>query len=335
MKLNTIVEVEYPTSVEQITNLSSGRRDFLRMTLAGAAVASLPLGRALAQPAKLTLDEVNRMDLDAFVAAFGDVIEFTPAAAKAAFTKRPFATVTALHEALFDSLRLAPPAEQHAFFHRLSDIGENAVPLTAASTSEQSKASISSLGASELARLHQLNLAYRSKFDMSYTICVRRNTVQRIFDELDRRLHNEKDIELATAIQEEYFITRIRVGEQVSGAGAPKIYGEISAHVLNAMVGKPANGVIVELYDVGGDEARKVGQAMTNVDGRADLMKGSPVPIGRYELRYAIGDYFRKSGTPVAEPFFDVVPMRLYISKPEESYHVPLITTPFNYSTHG
>src|SRR5580765_3634397 len=150
MKLNTTAEVKRPTSVEQSAKLSSGRRDFLRMTLAGAAVASWPLGCALAQPGKLTLDEVNRMDLDAFVAAFGDVIEFTPAAAKAAFDKRPFATVTALHEALFDSLRLAPPAEQHAFFHGLSDIGENAVPLTEASTSEQSKASISSLDAAAL-----------------------------------------------------------------------------------------------------------------------------------------------------------------------------------------
>jgi len=275
------------------------------------------------------------MNLDDFVAAFGDVIEFMPAAAKAAFTKRPFATVTALHEALFDSLRRAPPEEQHAFFHRLSDIGENAVPLTAASTSEQSKAGISSLGAAELARLHELNLAYRTKFDISYTICVRRNTVQRIFDEFERRLRNEKDIELATAIQEEYFITRIRIGEQVSGAGAPKIHGDITAHVLNAMVGKPANGVTVALYEIFGEQIRKVSEAVTNVDGRADLMTGRPLPIGRYEMRFFIDDYFRKSETPVAEPFFDVVPMRLYIGKSEESYHVPLIATPFNYSVHG
>lgn len=328
---------------EQTADLSLGRRDFLRMTLGGAlagvGLASLPLGRALAEPAKLTLEQVNRMDLDAFVAAFGDVIEFTPAAAKDAFTKRPFTTVSALHEALFDNLRLAPAAEQHAFFRRLSDIGENAVPFTAASTSEQAKSSISSLGAAELARLHKLNAAYRSKFDMSYTICVRRNTVQRIFDEIERRLHNEKDVELATAVQEEYLITRIRVAEQVSGPGVPKIYGDVSAHVVDAMAGKPATGIVIELYDVGWDNPRKVSYAVTDIGGRAILMKDRPVPIGRYELRFAIGDYFRnnssRSGRPVAKPFFDVVPMRLYISKPEESTHVPLVATPFNYSTHG
>jgi 2-oxo-4-hydroxy-4-carboxy-5-ureidoimidazoline decarboxylase len=312
-----------------------GRRGFLRASLAGVVVAGLPSGLALAQPAKLTLDDVNRMSLDAFVAAFGDVIEFTPAAAKSAYAKKPFATVTALHEALFDGLLLLPPAGQHAFFKRLSDIGENAVPFTAASTSEQAKAGISSLGAADLARLHELNKAYRAKFDMSYTICVRRNTVQRIFDEFERRLKNAKDVELATAIQEEHLITRLRIGEQVSGPGAPKIYGDVTAHVLNAMVGKPANGVSVALYEIFGDGAHKVSEAVTNVDGRADVLKGQPVPIGRYELRFALGDYFRKNTTPPVEPFFDVAPMRLFISKPEDSYHVPMIATPFNYSTHG
>jgi 2-oxo-4-hydroxy-4-carboxy-5-ureidoimidazoline decarboxylase len=312
-----------------------GRRDFLRMGLAGAAAMSLPFGRAMAQPAKLTLDDVNKMNLDAFVAAFGDVIEFTPAAAKNAYTKRPFATVTALHEALFDGLRLLPRAEQHAFFKRLSDIGENAVPFTAASTSEQSKSGISSLDKAGLALLHALNTAYRAKFDMSYTICVRRNTVPVIFSELERRLNNTKDVELATAIQEQFLITRLRIGEQVSGPGAPKIYGDVTAHVLNAMIGKPANGVTVALYEVLGEESRKVSEAVTNVDGRADVLKGQPVPIGRYELRFALGDYFRKNTTPAVEPFFDVAPMRLFISKPEDSYHVPMIATPFNYSTHG
>jgi 2-oxo-4-hydroxy-4-carboxy-5-ureidoimidazoline decarboxylase len=315
--------------------LHSGRRTFLRTSLAGAACAALPLAPVMAQSAKLTLDDVNRMTLDAFVSAFGDVIEFTPAAAKNAYAKRPFATVTALHEALFDGLRLLPAAEQHAFFKRLSDIGENAVPFTAASTSEQAKSGISSLGAADLARLHELNKAYRAKFDMSYTICVRRNTVQQIFDEFERRLHNDKTAELAKAVYEEHLITRLRIGEQVSGPGAPKIYGDVTAHVLNAMVGKPANGVSVALYEIFGDRSHKVSEAVTNADGRADVLKGQPVPIGRYELRFALGDYFRKNTTPPVEPFFDVAPMRLFIAKPEESYHVPMIATPFNYSTHG
>lgn len=275
------------------------------------------------------------MSLDAFVAAFGDVIEFTPQAARSAYARWPFATVAALHEALFDGLNRVSPAEQHAFFKRLSDIGENAVPFTAASTAEQAKSGISSLGAADLARLHRLNVAYRAKFDMSYTICVRRNTVQRIFDEFERRLGVDKDTELANVLAEQRLITRLRVVEQVSGPGSPKIYGEVTAHVLNATTGKPASGVAVALYEFFGEQARRAGEGTTDAQGRVTLMSGQPVPIGRYEMRFDLGAYFRETTTPAVEPFFDVVPMRLFIAKPEETTHVPIVATPYSYTTHG
>jgi hydroxyisourate hydrolase len=111
--------------------------------------------------------------------------------------------------------------------------------------------------------------------------------------------------------------------------------GEVTAHVLDAMTGKPAAGVVVELYDLGGEKPLKVAQTETNAQGRGDLIKDKPVPVGRYEMRFAIGDYFRKGSPPVAEPFFDVVPMRFFIAKPTESYHVPLIVTPYTYTVHG
>src|SRR6476661_7875956 len=117
--------------------------------------------------------------------------------------------------------------------------------------------------------------------------------------------------------------------------GRAQVNGDVTAHVLNAMTGKPAAGVVVELYEVGGDKPRKVAQTVTNAGGRGDLIKDQPVPIGRYEMRFAIGDYFRKGSPPVAGPFFDVVPMRFFIAKPNESYHVPLIVTPFGYTVHG
>ena len=320
-----------------MTPCKSGRRGFLR--LAGAGLATLPLRGAFAQaPAAktLALADVNRMDKAAFMAAFGDTVEFSPWAAEAAYAKRPFATVTALHETIFDGLRSAPREQQHAFFKRLSDIGENAVPFTAASTSEQAASGISSLNATDLARLHELNKAYRAKFDMSYTICVRRNTVANIFSDLEQRLSNTRDVELARAIHEEFLITRLRIAEQVSGEGMPKVYGDLSAHVLNAVVGKPANGVAVELYELWGERRHRVAQGATNADGRAILISGKPLPIGRYEMRFFLGDYFRKSGAAAGEkPFVDVVPMRMFISKPEDSYHVPLIGTPFSYTVHG
>jgi hypothetical protein len=135
MNFNLTAKVSHPASVEEITNLRSGRRDFLRKMLSWAALAWLPLGRARAQPGKLTLDEVNRMDLGAFVAAFGDVIEFTPAAAKGAFTKRPFATVTALgragrggRPALVIAFSTYGNAHDHHFFRNRRQMIAGAVP---------------------------------------------------------------------------------------------------------------------------------------------------------------------------------------------------------------
>jgi 2-oxo-4-hydroxy-4-carboxy-5-ureidoimidazoline decarboxylase len=146
----------------------------------------------------------------------------------------------------------------------------------------------------------------------------------------------DKDVELATAIQEEFLITRLRIAEQVTGEGMPRVYGDISAHVLNAMTGKPANGVAIELHEIWGEQSHKVAQAATTADGRAIVMSGRPLPIGRYEMRFALGDYFRKTGAVTSDqPFFHVVPLRLFISKPESSYHFPMIGTPFSYTTHG
>ena len=327
-----------------MTHFLSGRRRFLRMSIAGCAAASVPLGQvagqAMAQPATITLADVNRMDLAAFLKAFGEVYEFSPWVAEAAYAKRPFATVTALHQALADSFAAASRERQFKFLHDLSDIGDKsakAETVTDASRGEQKASGINALNATDQALLEALNKAYRQKFDMAFVICVRRNTVAWIFSEYERRMNSSSDSELEVAIREQSYITRLRIAELVTGEGMPKVYGELSAHVLDAMVGKPAQGVAVELYEIWGEQSHKVAQGVTNADGRAIVMSGQPLPIGRYELRFAIGDYYRKTGAIASgeKPFLDVVPMRMFISKPEEGYHFPLVATPFSYTIHG
>jgi 2-oxo-4-hydroxy-4-carboxy-5-ureidoimidazoline decarboxylase len=172
---------------------------------------------------------------------------------------------------------------------------------------------------------------------MSFTICVRHNTKARIFSEYMRRLQNNADAELDLAVQEEFYITRLRIAETVTGSGVPKVYGDVSAHVLDSTIGKPADGVAVEIHELWGTRSQKVGAAVTNVDGRAVLIADKPLPIGRYELRFSIGAYFLKRGAIAVgqKPFLDVVPMRTYIAKPEDGYHFPLIAAPFGYSIHG
>lgn len=321
---------------------ASSRRGFCRVTLAAGMLvgALLPLRTGLAQPAPvkapLTLVEVNRMNEAAFVAAFGDTYELSPWVAEAAYAKRPFPTVTALHQALADAFGAARREQQQAFFRRLSDIGDRTVKaenITAASKLEQSVSGVDSLTEADHERLKKLNKAYRDKFDMSFTIANRRNTQDTIFTQFERRLSNDLATELAIAIQEEFFITRLRVAEQVLGEGMPRVYGDLTAHVLNTVVGQPANGMTIDLFEMSGDTGRKVAQTTTNIDGRADIMVGRPLPNGRYELRLAMADYFRKQGAALGSPpFFDVVTIRLYLDNPEGSIHVPVACSPWSYA---
>jgi len=82
---------------------------------------------------------------------------------------------------------------------------------------------------------------------------------------------------------------------------------------------------------------RVVTRAITNSDGRTDapLIGGRPVPIGRYELKFAVGKYFAARGVPMADPpFLDEIPLRFAVSEPEGHLHVPLLVTPWSYATY-
>ena len=77
--------------------------------------------------------------------------------------------------------------------------------------------------------------------------------------------------------------------------------------------------------------------AVTNADGRpaAPLIADRPVPIGRYELAFAVGDYFARRGAALADPpFLDIVPIRFAVAEAEGHYHVPLLATPWSYATY-
>jgi hydroxyisourate hydrolase len=110
--------------------------------------------------------------------------------------------------------------------------------------------------------------------------------------------------------------------------------GSLVVHALDATIGQPAAGVVVELFDVSGDTPSKVAQTVTDSDGRADVIAGRPIVVGRYEIRFAVADYFRKrGGVTISEtPFLDVVPMRLYLDNPAGTYGVPMVFTPWSYS---
>jgi len=113
--------------------------------------------------------------------------------------------------------------------------------------------------------------------------------------------------------------------------------GRLSTHVLDTVNGRPAAGVAITLDRLGPDGSReRLAAVVTNADGRTDapLLAGALVP-GTYELGFAVGAYFRTLGTALPEPaFLDLVPLRFGIAEPDGHYHVPLLASPWSYSTY-
>jgi 5-hydroxyisourate hydrolase len=113
--------------------------------------------------------------------------------------------------------------------------------------------------------------------------------------------------------------------------------GKISTHVLDTAHGRPGAGVKVELYEVDGQQRRLLKADSTNQDGRCNspLLEGDAMRAGRYELVFHAGDYFADMGARLTEPrFIDRVTIAFGIADPDQNYHVPLVVTPWSYSTY-
>ena len=113
--------------------------------------------------------------------------------------------------------------------------------------------------------------------------------------------------------------------------------GKLSTHVLDVTQGKPGVGVRVALYAVRGNEKVLLKEAVTNSDGRCDapLLQGGELQAGRYELVFGAGDYFAGQGVQVPAPrFVDEVVIAFGIADPAQNYHVPLVVSPWSYSTY-
>ena len=106
--------------------------------------------------------------------------------------------------------------------------------------------------------------------------------------------------------------------------------GGLTTHVLDTARGRPAAGVAIELARLAGGAREVLRTVTTNADGRTDepLMGDGELQAGEYELVFAVGDYFGE------RPFLDRVPVRFTITDPGAHYHVPLLVSPWSYSTY-
>ncbi|MFG0242522.1 MAG: hydroxyisourate hydrolase [Phycisphaerales bacterium JB054] len=120
--------------------------------------------------------------------------------------------------------------------------------------------------------------------------------------------------------------------------------GRLTTHVLDTALGRPAEGLALTLWrasgQTGADDFELIGSAVTNADGRVDapLLEGDAFTAGIYELRFEAGAYLcARHGGEQALPdplFLDVIPLRFGIAEPHAHYHVPLLLSPYGYSTY-
>ncbi len=113
--------------------------------------------------------------------------------------------------------------------------------------------------------------------------------------------------------------------------------GYLTTHVLDTARGLPADGISIALYRLSGDRREKIAERVTNADGRTDtpILPAGKMDAGHYELVFDCGGYLNKHAlNDEAVKFLDQIPIRFGISDQEAHYHVPLLLSPFGYSTY-
>jgi 2-oxo-4-hydroxy-4-carboxy-5-ureidoimidazoline decarboxylase len=291
--------------------------------------------------AKLRLEDLNSVSATEFAAALANIFEHSPWIAEVTAAARPFASLAALRDALFGVIVSAPRETRLTLIRAHPDLAnktQRAAGLTDDSVSEQDGAGLDRLSEAEFAAFESANNAYKAKFGFPFILCVRRHSKDSILDVFGRRLNNTVASEEHEALAEISRIGSLRLEQLVQAADTLAVHGRLSTHVLDTHGGCPAVGVAVELIELSRlGESRLIAKAVTNGDGRTDrpLICDRPLPIGRYELRFAVGDYFAGMGVAVGpQSFLDIIPVRFGIAEPEGHLHVPLLVTPWSYATY-
>ncbi|WP_163574247.1 hydroxyisourate hydrolase [Halomonas faecis] len=113
--------------------------------------------------------------------------------------------------------------------------------------------------------------------------------------------------------------------------------GYLTTHVLDTAQGRPGKGIRIEVHRLEGERRTRLKEVVTNDDGRCDgpILEGGAFTVGEYELVFHAGDYLRAEGIEAPEPrFLDVIPLRFGVADADAHYHVPLLLSPYGYSTY-
>jgi 2-oxo-4-hydroxy-4-carboxy-5-ureidoimidazoline decarboxylase len=252
--------------------------------------------------------------------------------ADAVASGRPYASaedLLAASDRAVAALSRADLAEALAGHPRLGDRS-----LTGPSAGEQ--AGVTAADADLRNQLAAGNAEYERRFGHIYLACATGRDAASLLAFLRQRLANDPDTEWRVVAGELAKINQIRL-RALAGAGpqadAP-VGSEISTHVLDAVTGAPASGVVVRLERPGDGE---IGRASTSPDGRIAGFGAGPLPAGTYRLVFETGPYLaaahaRSEG--VGEPFYPEVTVTFAVDGQRPRYHVPLLLGPYSYTTY-
>lgn len=207
--------------------------------------------------------------------------------------------------------------------------------LTKSSQEEQSKAGLGSLTEEERTRFSTMNSAYREKFGFPFILAARHVTKYTVLAAIEGRLERTVEAEFTGAL---YQVSKIAWMRLLTAFKITNQKGFLTCHVLDTANGTPAANMRIDLHRLSPEEnAGLVKEFVTNSDGRLDSLglKEDEFLVGTYEWTFYAGEYFaRKNTNTPGVPFLDVIPLRFGIDDPEEHYHVPLLVSPWSYSTY-
>ena len=163
----------------------------------------------------MDLGDLNGAPADAFVEALGGIFEHSPWVARAVADRRPFASIDALHAAMVEAVRDAGEVAHLDLIRAHPDLGTR-LKLSESSTAEQASAGLDQLSPDEFARFTELNDRYRERFGFPFIIAVRDNTRAQILEAFVRRIGNDREAEVLTALAQIARIARIRLEQAIA-----------------------------------------------------------------------------------------------------------------------
>ncbi|KAL7491184.1 hypothetical protein ACHAWT_002367 [Skeletonema menzelii] len=220
--------------------------------------------------------------------------------------------------------------------------------ITEESRQEQGRAGLSTLTPEERQNFTKWNEAYKSKFNIPFILAVRNASKYTVLSALEGRLSNvnsSQQEEIAHALFQVDKIAFMRLLEKVTYSQDQEGHGGfLTCHVLDTANGIPASGMRIELYKYDTADNNNITKQLmkslvTNSDGRlpsGPALKGSEFAVGQYQWIFYVGDYFARfsSSRICGTPFLDVVRLDFGLDDPTDHYHVPLLCSPWSYSTY-